>query len=45
MTYKALITVGACAFAGLAVLGVGRSFRKWRRTNLEFDFPLENLFV
>lgn len=45
MTYRALVTVGACAFAGLAVFGFGRSVRRWRKTHLNFDFHLDNLFV
>lgn len=45
MSYKAIVTVSACAFAGLAVLGFGRGFRKWRQSNLDFDFPIDNLFV
>ena len=44
MTQKVLVTVGACAFAGLAVLGFD-TYRRWRKTHLDFDFPLDNLFV
>ena len=44
MTYKAFVTVGACALAGLAVLGMD-SYRRWRKTHLDFDFPIDNLFV
>lgn len=45
MTYKAIVAVGACAVAGLAMLGIGRSYRRWRQVHLTFDYPLDNLFV
>ena len=45
MLQKTLITLGAVTVAGLAVLGVGRTFERWRRSHLDFEFPIEELFV
>lgn len=45
MSYKALVTVGACALAGLAVVGYGRTRRRWRRVSANLDNPFESLFI
>ena len=45
MLQRTLITIGAVTIAGLAVLGVGRSLDRWRKANVRFEYPLEDLFV
>ncbi len=45
MLQKTLLTLGAVTVAGLAVFGVGRTLEKWRRSHLNFDVPMEELFV
>lgn len=42
---RTLIMLGAVTVAGLAVLGFGRQLERWRRSNLQFDYPLEELFI
>lgn len=45
MLQKTLIALGAVAVAGLAVFGFGRQFERWRQAHLNFEFPMEELFV
>ncbi len=45
MLHKTLITLGAVTIAGLTVFGVGRTLERLRRSHLDFEFPLEELFV
>ena len=45
MLQKTILTLGAVAVTGLAVLGVGRTLERWRRSHLNFDVPMEELFV
>ncbi len=45
MLQRTLITLGAITVAGLAVFGFGRQLERWRRSNLNFDYPLEDLFI
>jgi len=45
MIQKTLLMIGAMAVAGLAVFGFGRQFERWRQANLDFEFPMEELFV
>jgi hypothetical protein len=45
MVHRTLITLGAVAVAGLAVFGFGRQLDRWRRSNLSFEFPIEELFI
>lgn len=45
MFQRTLIALGAVTVAGIAVLGFGRQLDKWRRANLDFEYPIEELFV
>lgn len=45
MLHKNLITLGAVTIAGLAVVGVGLTLGRWRRLRLDFEFPMDDLFV
>jgi hypothetical protein len=45
MLQRALIALGAVAIAGIAVFGMGRRLDRWRKANVEFEFPLEDLFI
>lgn len=45
MLPRTLIMLGAVTVAGFAVLGFGRQLDRWRRSNLNFDYPLEELFI
>lgn len=45
MLQRTLIMLGAVTVAGFAVLGFGRQLDRWRRSNLDFDYPLEELFI
>lgn len=42
---RTLFMLGAVTVAGFAVLGFGRQLERWRRSNLNFDYPLEELFI
>ena len=46
MTHKTMYTLSAAAVAGVAVFQFKRLVRHWRRTHLNFDFPMEDqLFI
>ncbi len=46
MTQKAMLTLSACAVAGVAALQLKRVLREWREKHLRFDFPIEeDLFI
>lgn len=47
MTTRMMYTLSAFAVAGMAAFQLQRLLRTWRRTHLNFDFPLEDypLFV
>lgn len=45
MLQRTLITIGAVTVAGLAVVGLGRQLDRWRRSNLRFEYPLDELFI
>ena len=45
MSYKALVTVGACAVAGLAFFGFGQTYRRRRKMHFDFTGSVESLFV
>ena len=45
MFQRTLIAIGAVTVAGLAVVGFGRQLDRWRRSNLKFEYPLEELFI
>lgn len=43
---KAVLALGACAVAGVALLKVKRLVATWRKEHLQFDFPIEEeMFV
>lgn len=44
MNYKALVAISACAFASLAMLGMGRLL-KWKQVQAPFETTSETLFV
>ncbi len=45
MFQKTLITLSAVAVAGLAVFGFGRQIERWRQAHLDFEFPMDELFI
>jgi hypothetical protein len=45
MLQRTLIALGAVTIAGIAVFGMGRRLDRWRKSNVQFDFSLEDLFI
>lgn len=45
MLQRTILTLGAVAVAGLAVFGFGRQLERWRQSHLDFEFPMEELFI
>ncbi len=45
MFQRTLIAIGAVAVAGLALVRLGRQLDRWRRSSLNFEYPLEELFI
>lgn len=46
MTQRTIWALSAAAVAGVAAMQMQRFMSRWRRTNLSFDFPIEEqLFI
>jgi hypothetical protein len=46
MNQKTVLTLSACAVAGVAAIQLTRLVQTWRNKHLRFDFPIdEELFI
>jgi hypothetical protein len=45
MSSRMIFALGAVTVAGFAMFGLGRQLERWRRSNLGFEFSLDELFI